>query len=317
MSIHCLISFGSNLGDRDQRIAAAASRIASSDLVENSPGLATSRLFETPPIGGPGGQEPFLNAIGAFETRSSARDVLSLLHDVERELGRERRQRWDARTIDLDVVMHGELMGGGSGLIVPHPRYTARQFVLQPACDVAGHFRDPRFGWTLNQLAEHVSCGEPSLALVGGDIETRNWLCQQLTQKHKIRTFKANPVVAQMGVVANAPSGPPRRSDDSLEDGDPINVTGEPWVAAYLPKLPMLDSDETKLATYPRLIARMQRTTADSRWPAPHQMWPTSWTWPEYRLEVDDLDWAVSEIVSALDSMRCPMTPVTEDGNWW
>jgi 2-amino-4-hydroxy-6-hydroxymethyldihydropteridine diphosphokinase len=46
-------------------------------------------------------------------------------------------------------------------------------------------------------------------------------------------------------------------------------------------------------------------------------MWPGGWQWPEYRLEVDDLDWAVSEVASALESMRCPVHPVTADGQWW
>ena len=146
MTAQCLISFGSNLGDRDRLIAEAAQQIAASGVTAE---LRTSRLFETPPIGGPHGQEPFLNAVAAFDTRASAREILQLLQRVEQQLGRQRRRRWDARSIDLDVVLHGELVGGGTGLIVPHPRYTAREFVLEPACDVAAHYRDPRFGWTL------------------------------------------------------------------------------------------------------------------------------------------------------------------------
>jgi 2-amino-4-hydroxy-6-hydroxymethyldihydropteridine diphosphokinase len=46
-------------------------------------------------------------------------------------------------------------------------------------------------------------------------------------------------------------------------------------------------------------------------------MWPSGWRWPEYRLEIDDLNWAVSEVASALASMRCPVKPVTNDGKWW
>ncbi len=90
--------------------------------------MMASRLFETPPIGGPAGQEPFLNAVAAFDTDASARQILELLQQTEQRLGRTRNLRWDSRSIDLDVVLHGELVGGGTGLIVPHPRYTARQF---------------------------------------------------------------------------------------------------------------------------------------------------------------------------------------------
>jgi len=325
MIAQCLISFGSNLGDRSDLIASAARRVADSSMVQPSCPLKTSRLFETPPIGGPGGQEPFLNAIGLFDTQASARDILVLLQEIEQDLGRQRRQRWDARSIDLDVVLHGELVGGGSGLIVPHPRYTARQFVLQPACDVAAGLRDPRFGWTLQRLTEHLSAGVPSLALVGGDWNIRQQICDQLSEEYGIRTFAAEPGTQPIGVVANAPVSPRGavvESDaESLasmrESGEPIVATDQPWVASYLPSLPELDSGETDLATVPRLIARLQRTTAQTRWPAPHQMWPAGWGWPEYRLEIDDIQWAVREVVSALDSMRCPVTPITDDGRWW
>jgi hypothetical protein len=90
-----------------------------------------------------------------------------------------------------------------------------------------------------------------------------------------------------------------------------------PWVSAFVPPLPAVDSPLAGESHVPRLIARIQSTTAATRWPAPHQMWPAGWRWPEYRLEIDDLDWAVSEIVSALDSMRCPVRPITPDGHWW
>lgn len=156
MHAQCLISLGSNLGDRHALMAEAVSRVA------GWPGVArlrASRLFETPPIGGPGGQEPFLNAVAAFDTTLAAREVLGGLQEAELELGRERLARWGSRSIDLDVVLHGQLVGGGTGLVVPHPRYTARQFVLQPAGDVASHYRDPRFGWTLSRLAAHLNAG--------------------------------------------------------------------------------------------------------------------------------------------------------------
>ena len=356
MNAQCLISFGSNLGQRGTVLAEAAARIARSPLVNQ---LTASRLYTTPPIGGPGGQEPFLNAVAAFETNASAREILAMLQETETDLGRQRQHRWGARSIDLDVVLHGELVGGGTGLIVPHPRYTARQFVLQPACDVAGHYRDPRFGWTLKQLAEHVSAGAPSLALIGGDVVTRTILCRRLTHEHGIRSFAAPAMAEPMTIVGNAPAvtrneshgrsathepvekaGPEFQASGGKQanqgsrsgsakrmaaSGDPgnqpaasITVDGdEPWVSAFVPPLPALDGDQVSRRDVPRLLARIQQTTPQTRWPAPHQMWPSGWRWPEYRLEVDDLDWAVGELASALDSMRCPCSPATEDGCWW
>jgi 2-amino-4-hydroxy-6-hydroxymethyldihydropteridine diphosphokinase len=342
----CLISFGSNLGDRHALIADAAKAVARLPIVN---GLQASRLFETPPIGGPTGQEPFLNAVAAFDTEASAREILGCLQAIETDLGRKRRQRWGARAIDLDVVLHGELVGGGTGLIVPHPRYTARQFVLQPACDVAAHYRDPRFGWTLERLAKHIDQGTPSLALVGGDRAIREELCTRLAAQFGVTTFAARAFSQRMKVVGNAPA---RVSDDRPTPSEvssphqavgPEPVPGQmpepqvqesvagqlgsdicgvkaesgPWVSAFLPPLPPLASPETNSASVPRLVVRMQSATVQTRWPAPHQMWPAGWRWPEYRLEIDDLDWAVSELASALSSMRCPVEPVTADGAWW
>lgn len=346
MKSQCLISFGSNLGDRHALIADAAKAVARLPMVD---GLQASRLFETPPIGGPSGQEPFLNAVAAFDTEASAREMLDCLQAIETDLGRKRRQRWGARAIDLDVVLHGELVGGGTGLIVPHPRYTARQFVLQPACDVAAHYRDPRFGWTLERLAKHIDQGTPSLALVGGDQAIREELCVRLATQFGITIFAARPFPERMKVVGNAPArvsharptlGEVGSSDPSVGpatvtgrklgskfqgpeagqiDSDICGVKAErgPWVSAFLPPLPRLTSPETDSVSVPRLVVRMQSTTDQTRWPAPHQMWPAGWRWPEYRLEIDDLDWAVSELASALSSMRCPVEPVTADGAWW
>lgn len=346
MPIQCLISFGSNLGDRHAVMADAARLVADSGIVLESHsaaagqptcdaplGLRTSRLYETPPIGGPGGQSPFLNAVAAFTTELAAAEVLDHLQRIEFELGRQRLARWGARTIDLDIVLHGRLAGpalkmgrrgliGGRGpagssraLVLPHPRYTARRFVTHPACDVAADFCDPRFGWTLQELDDHLADSVPSMCLIGGEQAVREQLLHQLGESHDILVFDSAPAV----------------------DAAP-NL---PWVSGSMPELPLqgqtermpLDGRTSNTSTdasaktgtsssrlphaLPRLIARMQRTTPDERWPAPHQIWPDSWSWPEYRLEVDDLAWAVGEIASAMDSMQCELDPVTTDGNWW
>jgi 2-amino-4-hydroxy-6-hydroxymethyldihydropteridine diphosphokinase len=311
----CLISFGSNLGQRESLIAQAAEALSRSPLVCR---FRTSRLYETPPIGGPGGQEPFLNAVAALETDAPAREILNLLQTLETSLGRQRRQRWDSRSIDLDVVLHGQLVGGHKALVVPHPRYTARRFVLRPACDVAAHFRDPRFGWTLQRLADHLDQGLPSLALVGGDVQTRNRLCQRLADEHQVVVFPADPPARPLGVVANAP-GPDFGCRVPTGRGESEIVLCDPsaWVSAFVPPLPAADGEGSGRPEVPRLIVRIQPVAAEAIWPAPHRMWPAGWRWPEYRLELTDLDWAVGELASALDSMRCPVRPVTPDGHWW
>ncbi|WDQ15847.1 2-amino-4-hydroxy-6-hydroxymethyldihydropteridine diphosphokinase [Rhodopirellula sp. P2] len=337
MPTQCLISFGSNLGDRRVVIAEAARRVAESGLVaapcdqqhneeatttpasvDSAHPLRTSRLFETPPIGGPGGQSPFLNAVAAFATEASAAEVLDLLQHLEIDLGRKRLVRWGARVIDLDVVLHGRLAGppraaglrgliGGRGpagsskaLVVPHPRYTARRFVLEPACDVAADFCDPRFGWTIEDLRDHIAADVPSMALVGGDAELRQVICQRLSSEHGITVIDPDHPDAAKGLQQWISSDPPAALRDSQD------ISEQPGSSSGSPRLCL-----------PRLLARIQHTTEEDRWPAPHQIWPAGWKWPEYRLEVDDLDWAVGELASAMDSMRCDIRPITDDGHWW
>lgn len=346
MISQCLISFGSNLGHRESVIADAARRIASHAGIGD---LRTSRLYRTPPIGGPGGQEPFLNAVAAFDTTCSAREILAILQDAENHLGRQRRARWGARSIDLDVILHGGLVGGSQGLIVPHPRYAARLFVLRPACDVAAHYRDPRFGWTIRELTRHVTAAAPSLALIGDTAAVRSELCERLTAEFGVRTLPAGPMSPPMEIIGNAPaasrspeaSRSPQADDatdqaagsppaDEEGSGTPARGIGErlgapttqadgtsPWVAAAVPPLPSLSDPDASRPGVPRLLARLQRTTPETRWPAPHQIWTGGWSWPEYRLEIDETDWAVSELASALDSMRCPTDPLTDSGDWW
>ncbi|MEM9825977.1 MAG: 2-amino-4-hydroxy-6-hydroxymethyldihydropteridine diphosphokinase [Planctomycetota bacterium] len=288
----CLVSFGSNLGDSREVLAAAAERLAAMDGISQ---FRASRLFETPAVGGPPNQPPFLNAVAALHTELPARSILEGLQSIEAALGRTRRARWGARTIDLDVVLHGPLIGGASELTLPHPRYTARRFVLLPACDVAGDYRDPRFHWSIEQLAAHISRPPASLALVGGDRETRQTLCQRVAQRFGIRHCHWTDA-----------------SDGSV-----------PWIRDdFELEVPI----DPHAVTTPRLLVRLfHQETRDrrapggwitDRWPAPHRMFPRGRSYPEYHLEISDLDWAVNEIGAAFESMTCDCMPVTPDGSW-
>ncbi len=296
MSVNdCLVSFGSNLGDRRELLAAAANWLAGCGVVAGP--LRTSRLFETPPIGGPGGQESFLNAVARFQTIAPAAGVLEKLQAIEQELGRTRDHRWAARTVDLDIVLHGKLggrrspadrrglIGGGSSLVVPHPRYTARRFILRPACDVAADLYDPRFGWSIADLTAHIEAAPPSMVIVGGQAEIRRQLIARL--------------VGRCG-IARPEQAPPT----------------EPWVGIDWP-IDQLGSDRRPSFPVPRLIGRVDAARSDDRWPATHQLWPTGSRWPEYRLEAGDVSRAADEILSALDSMACSVEPVSINGHWW
>ena len=311
----CLISFGSNLGDRLELIRAAAQRISEDANVQ---GIQCARLFETPSVGGPSGQGAFLNTVAVIETSYSTEEVLSLLQSTEQSLGRVRKQRWDERSIDLDVVLYGDFVGESFRLKLPHPRYTARSFVLTPALDVAGHWRDPRFDWSLAQLHEHLCAGPASIALEGGQREFRRELCRRVQSLHGVAARIADRAEMSVSVVGHAPLAAESRTPPSAESDSSDWSTGKPWIADYVPdslrsESPTQRSGDLEL---PRLIARLHHTSLNSRWPAPYSIHRNGWNWPEYRLEVDDVDWAVGELAAAIDSMQCRVQPVTTDGRW-
>ena len=139
------VGVGANLGDREATIRAAISAL---------PGLvAVSALRETEPVGVVD-QPPFLNGAAAIETELSARELLDALLAVERELGRERRERWGPRTIDLDLLLFGDERLDEPGLTVPHPRLHERRFALEPLLDLDPELAVPGRGRVDDLLAE-------------------------------------------------------------------------------------------------------------------------------------------------------------------
>jgi 2-amino-4-hydroxy-6-hydroxymethyldihydropteridine diphosphokinase len=86
-------------------------------------------------VGGPA-QPDYINAVCILESELPAADLLSLLHGIEKTLGRERQERWGPRTIDLDLIQYGGLLSSAEELELPHPRAHERRFVLQPWSEI-------------------------------------------------------------------------------------------------------------------------------------------------------------------------------------
>lgn len=145
------MALGSNLGDRAGTIRAALARM--SDLPDTRV-LRVSDLFETLPVG-PGGQGLYLNAAAVLATTLSPHELLTLLLETERALGRDRSsgERWGPRVIDLDLLLYGERALSEPGLTLPHPRMCERAFVLVPLAEVAGEWPVPGAGLTVGELA--------------------------------------------------------------------------------------------------------------------------------------------------------------------
>ncbi|MDQ4108210.1 MAG: 2-amino-4-hydroxy-6-hydroxymethyldihydropteridine diphosphokinase [Actinomycetota bacterium] len=132
MDVMAFLGLGSNLGDRLTNLQAAV------DALQTEPRLrvtASSRVWETAPVGGPP-QPDYLNAVIRVETDLSARDLLDAARRVETRLGRVRTERWGARSLDVDVLLYDEELIDEPELVVPHPRIAQRAFVLLPLLEL-------------------------------------------------------------------------------------------------------------------------------------------------------------------------------------
>lgn len=141
------VAIGSNLGDRFAHLAFARERLAHG--LDN---LQFSSSYETDPVDVPGVQGPFLNAAAVATTTAPAQELLDLLLAIERERGRARPYPGAARTLDLDLVLYGDLVASDEVLTVPHPRFRDRRFVLEPLAEIAPALRDPVTTLTVAEL---------------------------------------------------------------------------------------------------------------------------------------------------------------------
>jgi 2-amino-4-hydroxy-6-hydroxymethyldihydropteridine diphosphokinase len=149
------VALGSNLGDRDRLLQDAAAALA--PYVSD---IRLSSFYETAPVG-VGDQPTFLNAALTGQTALSADALLERLLEIERTFGRERPYAGAPRTLDLDLILYGDrIIDEGPRLVVPHPRFRERQFVLDPLAEVAGEWLDPVTGKTVDALRRELLLGE-------------------------------------------------------------------------------------------------------------------------------------------------------------
>jgi 2-amino-4-hydroxy-6-hydroxymethyldihydropteridine diphosphokinase len=147
--VTALVAIGSNLGDRRANLAHA---LAGLKRLPRTSVSGLSAIYETAPVGGPENQGPFLNAAASLETALPAAELLASLHDIECNCGRERVIRWAARTLDLDLLTHGETVSDDAALILPHPRMHERRFVMVPVCDLQPALQHARLGLSMAEL---------------------------------------------------------------------------------------------------------------------------------------------------------------------
>jgi 2-amino-4-hydroxy-6-hydroxymethyldihydropteridine diphosphokinase len=141
------IALGSNVGDRRAHLDYAVASLRA--LLNN---VAVSRYYDTVPVGVSGPQAMYLNAAAVGETALAPRALLEALLAIELERGRERPYLNAPRTLDLDLILAGDTVVEEPGLVLPHPRFRERRFVLEPLAAVAPELRDPVSGRTVAEL---------------------------------------------------------------------------------------------------------------------------------------------------------------------
>jgi 2-amino-4-hydroxy-6-hydroxymethyldihydropteridine diphosphokinase len=145
------LGLGSNIGNREANIRQALDQLQTDDLRL----LRLSSLYETEPMGFHD-QPWFLNQVAEFATKLSPLQLLKRIQDVEKTLGRKREIVNGPRTIDIDILLFGDVVMKTAELTIPHPRYRERRFVLEPLLDLNPALKDPETRQPIAAMLEAV-----------------------------------------------------------------------------------------------------------------------------------------------------------------
>lgn len=148
-----VLLLGGNLGDRLSQLAAARGHLAGLGRIR-----AQSQVYETAAWGNEQ-QPPFLNQVVLLDTRVAPLPLLDELLAIERSMGRQRDQKWEARPIDLDILFIAADVIQNERLTVPHPHIASRRFALVPLAEVMPDFVHPVLAQTMRQLL--AACADP------------------------------------------------------------------------------------------------------------------------------------------------------------
>lgn len=147
------ISLGSNMGEKQKYLESAVQKLKKQKECRVT---RVSEFLETEPYGMTE-QDKFLNGCLELQTLLTPAELLSLLHEIERSAGRERKVRWGPRTLDLDIIFYDDLVLDSDTLCIPHIDMQNRQFVLAPLCEIAPYKRHPVYGKCVKEMLEGLA----------------------------------------------------------------------------------------------------------------------------------------------------------------
>jgi len=156
------IGIGSNIGDKIGNCRLAIEKMGQ---LAGCRVAGCSSLFKTEPEGVTG-QDWYINCVSELTTSLPPFELMKDLLDIEHTMGRKRQKRWEARIIDLDVLLFGQQVIHTPHLVIPHPLMHKRRFVLEPLTELAPEFIHPVFKVSIRRLLEALPSG-PSVELSG------------------------------------------------------------------------------------------------------------------------------------------------------
>ncbi|MDR3000725.1 MAG: 2-amino-4-hydroxy-6-hydroxymethyldihydropteridine diphosphokinase [Fibromonadaceae bacterium] len=144
------ISLGSNVGVREEWLAEARRLLK----IAESEGWLESKVYETEPWGETE-QPKFLNQVVGFLSAKTPQELLKLCKSIEQKMGRQKREKWKEREIDLDLLYCGNEILESENLTIPHLLIAQREFVLRPLHEVAPNFIDPKTKISVKEMLEN------------------------------------------------------------------------------------------------------------------------------------------------------------------
>lgn len=276
-----LISLGANLGNSYETMIAASCMLNEAFGREC---VRFSKLYRTPPVGGPMGQSDFLNAVARIQTRLSCWEVWDVVKRIEKDLGRQRLYRWEARRLDMDILLYGKERVWTPHLKIPHPRMVMRSFVLVPAMDVAPDMIEPVTGWNIAQLLCNLQNAADSDMVIYSD--------SQESSKNLALALQANPPALKQPSLRFATCESPSRIATLSEVETPHAVLRIFSVRTPEPETIQWEDFAHSWATALGMVGDGNGTALIG---------------PRYLLPDNDTAWTVHEIEASRQATTCPI----------